>query len=90
MTYAAVPALARRPRRWLPRWVPGLASRAYDPVLAPMAGKAGAIVGMGMTEKQGGSDVRANTTRAVAAPGGPLGAATPTGSPGTSGSARPR
>ena len=54
-----------------------------------MADKAGLTVGMGMTEKQGGSDVRANTTSAVAAPGGPL-TATPTGSPATSGSARPR
>ena len=54
-------------------WVPGLASRAYDPVLrADGATSAGLTVGMGMTEKQGGSDVRANTTRAVADPGGPL------------------
>ncbi|MFL6206702.1 MAG: acyl-CoA dehydrogenase family protein, partial [Acidimicrobiales bacterium] len=71
MTYAAVPALAAEPSL-AERWMPGLASRAYDPVLAPMAGKAGLTVGMGMTEKQGGSDVRANTTTAVAAPGGPL------------------
>ena len=71
MTYAAAPALATEPDV-AARWMPGLASRAYDPVLAPMADKAGLTVGMGMTEKQGGSDVRANTTRAVAAPGGPL------------------
>ena len=71
MTYAAAPALAAEPDL-AARWMPGLASRAYDPVLAPHADKAGLTVGMGMTEKQGGSDVRANTTRAVAAPGGPL------------------
>jgi putative acyl-CoA dehydrogenase len=45
--------------------VPGLASRAYDPVLRPHADKPGLTVGMGMTEKQGGSDVRANTTQAL-------------------------
>ena len=71
MTYAAVPALAAEPEV-AARWVPGLASRAYDPVLRPHADKPGLTVGMGMTEKQGGSDVRANTTRAVVAPGGPL------------------
>ena len=71
MTYAAAPALAAEPGL-AARWMPGLASRAYDPVLAPHSDKAGLTVGMGMTEKQGGSDVRANTTRAVAAPGGPL------------------
>jgi len=71
MTYAAAPALAAEPAV-AARWMPGLASRAYDPVLAPMADKPGLTVGMGMTEKQGGSDVRANTTRAVAAPGGAL------------------
>ncbi len=71
MTYAAAPALAAEPDV-AARWLPGLASRSYDPVLSPMADKAGLTVGMGMTEKQGGSDVRANTTSAVAAPGGPL------------------
>ena len=71
MTYAAVPALAAEPAL-AARWLPGLASRAYDPVLRPMTEKQGLTVGMGMTEKQGGSDVRANTTRAVATPGGPL------------------
>ena len=71
MTYAAAPALAAEPAV-AARWVPGLASRAYDPGLRPMADKAGLTVGMGMTEKQGGSDVRANTTRAVASPGGPV------------------
>ncbi len=71
MTYAAVPALSAEPEV-ARRWVPGLASRSYDPGLRPMAEKAGLTVGMGMTEKQGGSDVRANTTRAVVAAGGPL------------------
>ena len=66
MTYGAVPALARQPddfREWLPR----LLSREYDERLLPIAQKRGALIGMGMTEKQGGSDVRSNTTRAVAA-----------------------
>ena len=71
MTYAAAPALAADPAL-AARWLPGLASRDYDPGCRPSPHKAGAIAGMGMTEKQGGSDVRANTTRAVAAPGGPL------------------
>ncbi len=71
MTYAAAPALASTPAL-AERWVPALASRDYDPGLRPVATKRGALAGMGMTEKQGGSDVRANTTRAVATPGGPL------------------
>ena len=63
MTYGAAPVVARAPglaEEWLPR----LYSRRYDPRFAPAAAKAGALMGMGMTEKQGGSDVRANTTRA--------------------------
>ena len=71
MTYAAAPVLAAEPRL-AARWLPGLAARVYDPALRPAADKAGLLVGMGMTEKQGGSDVRANTTRAVPTPGGPL------------------
>jgi putative acyl-CoA dehydrogenase len=71
MTYAAAPALAAN-ADLAAVWVPRLASRAYDFGLRPASAKAGAIAGMGMTEKQGGSDVRANATRAVAAPGGPL------------------
>ncbi|PLW66524.1 DNA alkylation response protein [Streptomyces sp. SCUT-3] len=63
MTHAAVPALRADPSL-AAVWEPLLTSRAYDPVLAPPAGKAGVVFGMGMTEKQGGSDVRANTTRA--------------------------
>ncbi|HSF98056.1 MAG TPA: DNA alkylation response protein, partial [Ornithinibacter sp.] len=66
MTYAAVPALAYNPAL-AAAWVPRLASREYDPGLRPLAGKRGAIAGMGMTEKQGGSDVRANSTRATPA-----------------------
>jgi putative acyl-CoA dehydrogenase len=64
MTYAAAPALAANPAL-ASRWVPALASRQYDFGLRPLAHKAGALAGMGMTEKQGGSDVRANTTTAV-------------------------
>jgi len=45
-------------------WEPGLRARSYDPGLRPPAQKSGLLAGMGMTEKQGGSDVRANTTRA--------------------------
>ncbi len=63
MTYAAVPALRADPAI-AERYVPGLASGQYDFGLRPPAGKRGLIAGMAMTEKQGGSDVRANTTRA--------------------------
>ena len=72
MTYAAAPALAANPEL-ASAWVPKLASRTYDFGLRPLAGKRGAIAGMGMTEKQGGSDVRANTTRAIHTGGGPVG-----------------
>lgn len=71
MTYAAAPALLSDPTL-AAVWVDRLASRRYDPGLRPVAEKAGALAGMGMTEKQGGSDVRANTTRATAAAGGPV------------------
>ena len=64
MTYAAIPAL-RADEEIAAEWTPPLAARAYDPVLRPVADKPGAIAGMAMTEKQGGSDVRANTTVAV-------------------------
>jgi putative acyl-CoA dehydrogenase len=63
MTYAAVPALRHSPAL-AARWLPAILSREYDPRPLPVAAKRGALVGMGMTEKQGGSDVRANTTRA--------------------------
>ncbi|MEP6800146.1 MAG: acyl-CoA dehydrogenase family protein, partial [Lapillicoccus sp.] len=71
MTYAAGPALQRNPAL-AAVWVDRLASRTYDPGLRPVSSKAGALAGMGMTEKQGGSDVRANTTRAIASPSGPV------------------
>ncbi|MES2980058.1 MAG: isovaleryl-CoA dehydrogenase [Pseudomonadota bacterium] len=63
MTYAATPALRGNPVI-ASAWVPKLASRTYDPALKLWRDKAGLTMGMGMTEKQGGSDVRANTTRA--------------------------
>jgi putative acyl-CoA dehydrogenase len=70
MTYSAVPALRAQPEL-AAEWVPRLTSLEYDPRLVPVGGKRGAICGMAMTEKQGGSDVRANTTRAEpAGPGG--------------------
>jgi putative acyl-CoA dehydrogenase len=65
MTYAAVPALRRTPEL-AARFEPGLTATAYEFGLAEPTAKRGLIAGMGMTEKQGGSDVRANTTRAVA------------------------
>jgi putative acyl-CoA dehydrogenase len=71
MTYAAVPALRTDPVL-ASTWEPRLTSRSYDPGLRRAADKTGSLAGMGMTEKQGGSDVRANTTRALAVPGGPL------------------
>ncbi len=71
MTYAAAPALAANPGL-ASSWLPGLASRVYDPGLRKHEVKAGLLAGMAMTEKQGGSDVRANTTRALAVPGGPV------------------
>jgi putative acyl-CoA dehydrogenase len=64
MTYAAVPAL-RADETIAREWTPALASTSYDPGLRPPDEKAGALAGMGMTEKQGGSDVRANVTRSV-------------------------
>ncbi|MBS2025470.1 MAG: DNA alkylation response protein, partial [Deltaproteobacteria bacterium] len=63
MTYSAVPALRQQPEL-AAEWEPRLLSRSYDPRLVPAAQKSGALFGMAMTEKQGGSDVRANTTRA--------------------------
>ncbi|MER6693508.1 acyl-CoA dehydrogenase family protein [Streptomyces minutiscleroticus] len=63
MTHAAVPALRTDPAL-AAEWEPRLTSMVYDPGLRPAAQKPGAIFGMGMTEKQGGSDVRANTTAA--------------------------
>ncbi|MFD4553656.1 acyl-CoA dehydrogenase family protein [Streptomyces sp. NPDC058469] len=70
MTYAAVPALRSTPEL-AAVYEPLLTSRVYDPVLRVPTEKRGLLAGMGMTEKQGGSDVRTNTT-----------AATPTAEPG--------
>jgi len=64
MSYAATPAL-RRNAAIHADWGPKLTSRSYDPDLKVYTQKAGVTMGMGMTEKQGGSDVRANTTQAV-------------------------
>ncbi|SED94308.1 putative acyl-CoA dehydrogenase [Streptomyces sp. 2231.1] len=63
MTHAAVPALRADPEL-AAEWEPRLASTIYDRELRPAGQKPGAVFGMGMTEKQGGSDVRANTTEA--------------------------
>ncbi|WCR09922.1 acyl-CoA dehydrogenase family protein [Paracoccus stylophorae] len=64
MTYAAMPVIAGAAD--LPgEWREKLLSRDYDPSVQPVSAKRGATLGMAMTEKQGGSDVRANTTRAV-------------------------
>jgi putative acyl-CoA dehydrogenase len=69
MTYAAVPALRTTPAV-AAELEPQLTSGVYEPALAPLAGKRGALCGMGMTEKQGGSDVRANSTTATPVGGG--------------------
>jgi putative acyl-CoA dehydrogenase len=63
MTYAAVPALRIDPAI-ANEWVPRLLSGVYDQASRPAPEKAGATIGMAMTEKQGGSDVRANASRA--------------------------
>ena len=67
MTHAAVPVLRQAPA--LREWADKACAFDYDGRDVPMAHKRGVTLGMGMTEKQGGSDVRANTTRAM-----PLGA----------------
>jgi len=69
MTYSAYPALAVQPEL-LAEWGPRLTSLEYDGRFLPADQKRGALFGMAMTEKQGGSDVRANTTKAVAIGGG--------------------
>jgi putative acyl-CoA dehydrogenase len=73
MTYASVPALRHQPEI-AALWEPKIVGGTYDAPLRPIAEKRGVTVGMAMTEKQGGSDVRANTTRAF-----PLGAGGPGG-----------
>ena len=72
-TYSVIPALRHQPEI-AAEWEPRILSSEYDPRDVPATEKPGALAGMGMTEKQGGSDVRANTT--VARPlngGGPGG-----------------
>ncbi len=64
MTYAAIPAL-RADAALAATWTPALAATSYDPGTRPLADKRGALAGMGMTEKQGGSDVRTNVTTAT-------------------------
>jgi len=71
MTSAAVPSLRTTPTL-AALWEPRITARVYDPRNVPDARKQGLTIGMAMTEKQGGSDVRANTTRAM-----PLGATGP-------------
>jgi putative acyl-CoA dehydrogenase len=72
MTNAAVPALMLQPEI-ASEWVPRILARDYDKSFRPAAAKCSVTIGMGMTEKQGGTDVRANTTRAepAAGAGGP-------------------
>ena len=64
MTYGAIAVMRRD--AWLePTWVTRIVTREYDPRDIPIEHKRGGLIGMGMTEKQGGSDVRTNTTRAT-------------------------
>ena len=69
MTYAALPALRKQPEL-AAEWEPLMTTLDYDPGLRPHSTKRGVLFGMAMTEKQGGSDVRANTTRATPTAGG--------------------
>ncbi|GFM77196.1 acyl-CoA dehydrogenase [Pseudomonas cichorii] len=71
MTFASVPALRLQPEL-AQIWLPKILSTRYDPRNVGIAHKTGATIGMAMTEKQGGTDVRANTTRAY-----PVGAGGP-------------
>ncbi len=63
MTFAAVPALKLQ-QELANSWIPKITSRVYDPRNVPVEQKQGVTIGMAMTEKQGGSDVRTNSTRA--------------------------
>lgn len=69
MTFAAVPALRLQPDL-ASVWEPKITARVYDPRNVPVAQKQGLTIGMAMTEKQGGSDVRSNSTRAYPLGGG--------------------
>jgi len=73
MTFAVVPALRATPDL-AAEWEPLVTSTSYDPRSLPASEKGSAIAGMAMTEKQGGSDVRANTTFATPINGGGAGA----------------
>src|SRR5919199_1736311 len=73
MTYAGVPALRAEPEL-AKEWEPRLTSLEYDPRMIPATEKRGALMGMAMTERQGGSDVRSNTTVARPLNGGGPGA----------------
>jgi putative acyl-CoA dehydrogenase len=73
MTFAVIPALRAQPEL-AAEWEPLLMASSYDPRLVPASEKGSAITGMAMTEKQGGSDVRANTTVARPLNGGGAGA----------------
>jgi putative acyl-CoA dehydrogenase len=73
MTYAVVPALRKQPEI-AAEWEPRILSLEYDGELKPVTEKPGAIFGMAMTERQGGSDVRANITTAEPLNGGGAGA----------------
>jgi putative acyl-CoA dehydrogenase len=64
MTYAAVPALRKQPDL-AAEWEPLMTTLDYDPGLRPHSSKRGVLFGMALTERQGGSDVRSNTTRAT-------------------------
>ena len=64
MTFASVPALEAQPDL-AAAWLPKITAKIYDPRNVPADQKQGVTIGMAMTEKQGGSDVRANTTRAI-------------------------
>lgn len=64
MTFACVPAI-RDTASVAAAWLPKIFDQRYDPTNAPLEQKTGATIGMAMTEKQGGTDVRANTTTAV-------------------------
>ncbi|MTJ82647.1 MAG: isovaleryl-CoA dehydrogenase [Telmatospirillum sp.] len=69
MTFSAVPVL-RRAGEAVRDWLPRVLSRRYDPRFLPADQKTAVMIGMGMTEKQGGSDVRSNSTVAIPAGGG--------------------
>jgi len=74
MTFASMPTLRHQPDV-LAEWEPLLLGVEYDPRMVPAGRKSAVLIGMAMTEKQGGSDVRANTTTAVAIDGGGPGGA---------------